>query len=99
MRIQVLAGVVGFCATLGLCGGRARADIDLSSARALGMADALRGSATGASAIHLNPSGLSLMRNYVIETGYLFGGSESTNGLDISVSDSITARMAAGVYF
>jgi len=77
----------------------AGADEELTSPRALGMGDALRAAATGSAGIHLNPSGLTLLRSYVIEGGYQFRGADSTNFVDVSVADSITSRVAAAAYF
>jgi hypothetical protein len=70
--------------------------------RALGMGGALRGAATGDSALTLNPSGMSLMRAYVIEGAYAYdhlGGGASNLGR-ISIVDSTSGfNVAGGVYY
>src|SRR5262244_3539428 len=79
---QLVVALV-LAAPLGVWPTPARADEELGSARALGMGDALRAAATGSAAVHLNPSGLTLIPNFV----------------EVSVADSITSRVAAAVYF
>jgi hypothetical protein len=98
MRSTRVLAMTVLCVTLG---GRlaARADEDVTGTRALGMGDALRAAAVGAAGLHLNPSGLTLLRSYVVESAFEFGGGESAKYFDVSVSDSITARGAGGVYF
>src|SRR4051794_30884051 len=70
--------------------------------RALGMGGALRGSATGDSALTLNPSGMSLLRAYVIEAAYLHdraGGGHSNVGR-LSIVDSTSGfNLGGGVYY
>ena len=70
--------------------------------RALGMGGALRGSATGDSALLLNPSGMSLMRAYVIEAAYVHDkiGAGNTNLGRLSVVDSTSGfNIAGGLYY
>src|SRR5262249_32114023 len=95
---QLVVALV-LAAPLGVWPTPARADEELGSARALGMGDALRAAATGSAAVHLNPSGLTLIRNFVIGGGYQFRGADSTNFVEVSVADSIPSRVAAAVYF
>jgi hypothetical protein len=72
---------------------------DLVGIRSLGMGTALRASATGSSGPLLNPAGMSLARMYVLGTQYQFRGSDSGHLVHVSVVDSITARLAAGLYY
>jgi hypothetical protein len=78
------------------------ADPRMPGTRALGMAGALRGAATGDSALTLNPSGMSLMRAYVIEGAYAHdkaGGASSDLGR-LSIVDSTSGfNLAGGVYY
>jgi hypothetical protein len=78
---------------------RARAQEDVSATRALGMADALRAAGVGSAGIHLNPSGLTLLRSYTVEGAFLFGGADSARNVDVSIADSTNPFVAAGVYF
>jgi hypothetical protein len=70
--------------------------------RALGTGGALRGAATGDSALTLNPSGMSLMRAYVIEGAYSYdhiAGGGSNLGR-VSIVDSTSGfNIAGGVYY
>jgi hypothetical protein len=69
--------------------------------RAVGMAGSLRGSATGDTALSLNPSGMSLLRTYVVEAAYLLdnAGGKAHNA-HFSVVDSTSAfNVAGGVYY
>jgi hypothetical protein len=70
--------------------------------RALGMGGALRGAATGDSALTLNPSGMSLMRAYVVEGAYAYDhiGSGASNLGRVSIVDSTSGfNIAGGVYY
>jgi hypothetical protein len=70
--------------------------------RATGMGGALRGAATGDSALTLNPSGMSLMRAYVIEAAYVHdsAGSATTNLGRVSIVDSTSGfNIAGGIYY
>jgi hypothetical protein len=67
--------------------------------RALGMGDALRGYSVGAAALHFNPSGLVLEQRYTAEAAYSFRTTDSLNHIDVSVTDTVTARVGAGVYY
>jgi hypothetical protein len=78
---------------------RAAADEDVTSVRALGMADALRAAGVGAAGIHLNPSGLALVRSYTVEGSYEFLGPDNASYIDLAVADSVTSRVGGGVYF
>jgi hypothetical protein len=69
--------------------------------RATGIANALRSAATGDSALALNPSGMSLVRSYVLEGSYTndhLGG--TTHDAHLSVVDSTSGlNVAGGLYY
>jgi hypothetical protein len=76
----------------------ARAE-DVVGTRALGMGDALRAAAVGASGVHLNPSGMTLLRGYVVEGNYGYRGSDGTSIFDGSIVDTLTSRVGAGIFY
>jgi hypothetical protein len=87
-------------AVTGLLGSaRAEADsqTDLLGPREVAVGEAMRGGATGASAIGLNPAGLPLNRELVFEGGYGYRGSDSASIIGISACDSTNA--APGCFF
>lgn len=89
------------CAVLllgGPCVAAAQAD-DIAGARALGMGDALRAAAVGSAGLHLNPSGITLVRGYVIEAAYGYRSEDGLSTVDTSIVDTLTSRLGAGVFF
>ena len=77
----------------------ARAQNDFVGTRAMGMGEAQRATATGASGPLLNPAGMSLVRQYVIEGMYGIKIETVGHHANLSVVDSITARVAAGLFY
>ena len=77
----------------------ARAQNDFVPTRALGMGEAQRATATGASGPLRNPAGMSLVRQYVIEGMYGIKIETVGHHANLSVVDSITARVAAGLFY
>ena len=77
----------------------ARAQNDFVGTRAMGMGEAQRATATGASGPLLNPAGMSLVRQYVIEGMYGVKIESVGHHANLSVVDSITARVAAGLFY
>lgn len=74
----------------------------LPGTRAMGMGGALRGSATGDSALTLNPSGMSLMRAYIIEAMYAHDriSPGQTNVGRLSIVDSTSGfNISGGIYY
>ncbi len=68
--------------------------------RALGMGGALRGAATGSSALLLNPAGMSLINSYVVGAEYEYRVRREGHVAHVSVIDSITSKnVAAGIYY
>ncbi len=86
-----LAGALGVLAVIALRGSaRAENDSqsDLLGPREVAVGEAMRGGATGASAIGLNPAGLPLNRELVFEGGYGYRGSDSASLIGVSACDS-----------
>jgi hypothetical protein len=75
--------------------GNARADADslddVLGPREIAMGEALRGGATGATSVDLNPAGLSLNRELVFEGGYGYRASDSASLVGVSACDSTNA--------
>jgi len=88
------------CFALVLCAsGQAAAQYDFVGVRAMGMGEARRALATGAEGILTNPSGMSLTRGYSIEAAYAFRIEDLGHTVNISIADSITSKVAAGLYY
>lgn len=79
--------------------GSARADSlnDLLGPREIAVGEGMRGGATGASAIGLNPAGLPLNRELVFEGGYGWRGTDDATLIGVSACDSTNA--APGCFF
>jgi hypothetical protein len=70
--------------------------LEVVPTRSRGMGGALRGAAAGTSAPALNPSGLSLVRSYVIEGAYHYLQDEKGHLTQVAVSDSTSATNLGG---
>src|SRR5262245_4110267 len=92
---SVVLGVLGVSCVLA----QAHADSldDLLGPREIAVGEAMRGGATGASAIGLNPAGLPLNRELVFEGGYGYRGSDSASIIGVSACDS--TNVAPGCFF
>jgi len=92
--------VVGLAAAL-ICGGagEAGATLDLQGTRSIGMGGGLRATASGESAIFMNPAGLTLTKSYVLSALYQFRVSDEAHLFNVSVVDSLTTLIAAGVFY
>jgi hypothetical protein len=77
----------------------ARADgtDDVLGPREIAVGEAMRGGATGSSAIGLNPSGLPLNRELVFEGGYGYRASDSASLIGVSACDS--TNLMPGCFF
>src|SRR5689334_21359375 len=64
---------------------------DLLGPREIAVGEAMRGGATGASAIGMNPGGLPLNRELVFEGGYGYRASDSASLIGVSACDSTNA--------
>lgn len=103
MRWKATLGMVALGTGLLLGPGVAAADADSLTdslgPRALGVGEALRASANGASSTTLNPAGAGLIRSYVVEGSYGFRGTDDATAAAVAVCDSVTSRVAACVYY
>src|SRR6185312_3704188 len=90
--VAVLVSLVTFASP-------ARAQYDFVGVRAMGMGEAQRATATGASAVLMNPAGMSLVKQYVIEGMYGIKIEDVGHHANLTVVDSITARVAAGLFY
>ncbi len=77
----------------------ASAQTDFVGVRATGMGDAMRATATGASGPLLNPAAMSLNRGYTIEGQYGLRVEDLTHQVHLSIVDSVTSRVAAGLFY
>lgn len=77
----------------------ARAQADFPGVRAMGMGEAQRATATGAEGPLLNPAGMSLVRQYVVEGMYGIKIESVGHNANVSIVDSITSRVAAGLFY
>lgn len=87
MRSLVL-GVLSVAGLLGSARAENDSQLDLLGPREIAVGEAMRGGATGASAIGLNPAGLPLTRELVFEGGYGYRGSDSASIVGVSACDS-----------
>ncbi|MEO8699827.1 MAG: hypothetical protein ABI867_07275 [Kofleriaceae bacterium] len=93
---SILLGVLG----LSLLHGGARADDALQDGlgpREVAVGEAMRGGATGASAINMNPAGLPLNHELVFEGGYGYRASDSASLIGASACDS--TNLMPGCFF
>lgn len=77
----------------------ASAQEDFVGVRAMGMGEAQRATATGAEAIMLNPAGMSLVKQYVIEAMYGIKIEDIGNNVHVSIADSVSSKVAAGLFY
>jgi hypothetical protein len=96
--MRPLVATAALCALVSLAA-TARAQEDFVGVRAMGMGEAQRAAATGAEGPMLNPAGMSLVRQYVIEGMYGIRIERVGHHANVSVVDSITARVAAGLFY
>src|SRR6185295_10306332 len=66
-----------------------------SSLRALGMGGAARGAAAGSDAPFANPSGLSVLREYVMEAGYAYTPDAAAHVAHLVLADNRTSWLGA----
>ncbi len=73
--------------------------LQIYNPRAVGLAGALRASPSGTSGIYLNPAVLAMTPIYHFELMYQYTGQEQMHSAGVSVVDSITSFIAAGLSF
>ncbi len=72
---------------------------DFVGARALALGEAYRANATGNDAIYLNPAGLVLLPRFATELHYKIDLEAEEHQLDLSLVDSKTSELAAGLAY
>ncbi len=77
----------------------AAATQDIMGSRSLAMGGSLRATPSGNNAVLLNPAGMSLTAAYQIGAFYQYRGADEAGHLNVSVVDSITSRLAAGLFY
>lgn len=98
---RVRANLLGLTALALLVAGpvaapaHAQAREDGATATALGVADTVRASAAGATALYFNPAGMSRLRQYAFEANYSFLNDLSGHAIGIAAVDSSTNQMLA----
>ncbi|HWE27356.1 MAG TPA: hypothetical protein VHB97_05100, partial [Polyangia bacterium] len=92
-----IAALVGILVSIAASSAYAQADFP--GVRALGMGEAQRATATGAEAIMLNPAGMSLQKQYVIEAMYGLRIEDVGSNVHISLADSVSSKVAAGLFY
>jgi|GEM_PF-1010159 len=97
-RTLVVATVAGALAMTTAAHADANSLIDYFGPRAIAVGDAMRADAKGASSIALNPAGLSLTRELVLEAHYGLRPDDSANSVNASVCDS-TTPVAGCIYY
>ena len=70
---------------------------DFIGTRALSLGEAYRAVATGNDAIYMNPAGIALIPRYSSELHYNFNLDKEDHQVDLSVVDSRTSKVAAGL--
>jgi hypothetical protein len=96
MRRPVLIAVL---LSLTLAAATAQAQEDFVGVRSMAMGETGRAIATGAEGPMLNPAGMSLVRQYVIEAMYGIKIERLGHNVNVSLVDSVTARVAAGLFY
>jgi len=91
---------LGLCAlvVLGLSAASARGQ-DFVGARALGLAESYRATATGNDGLYFNPAGLPMLKRYSIEGQYLMSLRDERYVGDITLVDSKTNPLAVGLAY
>ena len=94
--VLILAGWVALGV---LVGAPAAAEEDLSGSRSLGMGGTLRAAPSADAAVLLNPAGMSLGKAYHVNAMYGYRASDAGSLVNVSIVDSYTARVAAGLSY
>ena len=97
MRLSLISGVVGL-ALAGSAHAEGDALDDKLGPREIAVGEAMRGEATGSTAIDMNPGGLALNRELVFEGGYGYRASDDSSLLGVSVCDSTAAMPGCFFY-
>lgn len=95
--MRALVGVVALISWVGSAHAEPDSLSNLLGPREIAVGEAMRGGATGASSIGLNPAGLPLNRELVFEGGYGYRGDDSASLIGVSACDS--TNIAPGCFF
>jgi hypothetical protein len=93
----IVAALLTVSSLLGTASAEADSLTDLMGPREIAVGEGMRGGATGATAIGLNPAGLPLNRELVFEGGYGWRGTDDATLIGVSACDSTNA--APGCFF
>ena len=77
----------------------AKAVDDVLTPRSIALGSALRASASGGLGPVLNPAGMTLNKAYNVDLSYGFRVQDVGSSLYLAIVDSVTSRVAAGVYY
>ncbi|MDQ3337816.1 MAG: hypothetical protein M4D80_21865 [Myxococcota bacterium] len=94
---SIVPAVLAVSSLLGTGSAEADSLTDLMGPREIAVGEGMRGGATGATAIGLNPAGLPLNRELVFEGGYGWRGTDDATLIGVSACDSTNA--APGCFF
>lgn len=94
---RVRASFIVIASLIGTAHADGDALVDSLGPREVAVGEALRGSATGATSIGMNPAGLPLNRELVFEGGYGWRGTDDATLIGVSACDSTNA--APGCFF
>lgn len=94
---SIVPGVLVATALLGVANAEPDSLDDVLGPREIAVGEAMRASATGATAIGLNPAGLPLNRELVFEGGYGYRASDSASLVNVSACDS--TNVMPGCFF
>jgi hypothetical protein len=97
VRCSLVVGLSLVSSVIGTAHADGDALVDSLGPREVAVGEALRASATGASAIGMNPAGLPLNRELVFEGGYGYRLSDDASTLGVSACDSTNA--APGCFY
>jgi hypothetical protein len=95
--MRVRSSLIVVSALVGSAHAEGDALVDTLGPRAIAVGEAMRGGATGSSAIGLNPAGLPLNRELVVEGGYGYRASDEASLFGVSACDSTNA--APGCFY
>ncbi|MBA3817777.1 MAG: hypothetical protein H0X17_02715 [Deltaproteobacteria bacterium] len=95
---SIVPGVLTVTCLLGSAVAETDSLTDLLGPREIAVGEAMRGGATGATAIGMNPAGLPLNRELVFEGGYGYRASDSASLIGVSACDSTNAMPGCFFY-
>lgn len=95
--MRVSCTLIAVSALVGSAHAEGDALVDMLGPREIAVGEAMRGAATGASAIGLNPAGLPMNRELVFEGGYGYRRSDEASLFGVSACDSTNA--APGCFY